>query len=637
MNGVVKKAALGLTVMVLFFMALEAILLVAGVTPLNDRTDPYVGFAGYSPLFVEVTRPDGEGVLRTADAKFNWFNRQQFPVRKAEGTKRVFCMGGSTTYGRPYEDGTSFCGWLREFLAAADPSTEWEVINAGGISYASYRVVRLMEELSRHEPDLFVVYTGHNEFLEQRTYGRLLRTPEFVRELGSLASRLRFYSLLSDVVYPPQDVLDTEIDALLDKSVGPEDYHRDDAMRGAVLEHYRISLERMTRISRESGAEILFVTPASNIRDFSPFKAEASPGLDAAALAEIDRLKGAIAEHLATDAYEQAEALADQALAIDPRDADLLFLDGTALRGLGKIDEASEAFSAARDEDIAPLRALSSVARTVTEVASAHSTGLVDFAAMMAQASPDGIPGDEHFLDHVHPSIEANRMLALAIVDEMVEMKVATPGPTWNDAVVSDITERVKGGVDAAANAVALANVARVLSWAGKQDEAVRLAERATGMTRDPHTVFQMLTVLIRDGRREEALLYAEEAARLMPDVAEVRKTNGILLSEDGRSAEALQELEAAARLAPNMPDVHYHLGVVLSDLGQIDRAERAYRQSTELDPRNADALNNLGILHAQRGDYRGALGWFERAVEVNPGHPDAAQNLERARRLVGG
>jgi hypothetical protein len=56
------------------------------------------------------------------------------------------------------------------------------------------------------------------------------------------------YSLLSDVIYPTPDVLDTEIDAVLDQSVGPEDYHRDDAVRDAVLEHFQASLERMNRL-----------------------------------------------------------------------------------------------------------------------------------------------------------------------------------------------------------------------------------------------------------------------------------------------------------------------------------------------------------------------------------------------------
>jgi hypothetical protein len=70
----------------------------------------------------------------------------------------------------PQDDTTSFPGWLREILLSADSSKKWEVVNAGGVSYASYRVASLMDGLSDYEPDLFVVYSGHNEFLERRTY-----------------------------------------------------------------------------------------------------------------------------------------------------------------------------------------------------------------------------------------------------------------------------------------------------------------------------------------------------------------------------------------------------------------------------------------------------------------------------------
>lgn len=637
MRGVVKKAGLGLVVTLLFFAALEGLLLVAGVTPLNDRVDPYVGFAGYAPLFVAATGADGTPAFRTADAKFNWFNRQEFPAAKADGVTRVFCLGGSTTYGRPYEDPTSFCGWLRAFLPTADPSRRWEVVNAGGISYASYRVVRLMEELSERDPDLFIVYTGHNEFLERRTYERLLGTPEMLRDLGSLASGLRFSGLLADVAFPTRDVLDTEIDAVLDNSVGPEDYHRDDAMRDATLDHFRISLENMVRIGRSAGAEVLFVTPASNLRDFSPFKAEPSEGLAEASVARVGQLKERIRQSLDAEDHDTAAALAREGLGVDPRDAELLYLHGRALFHLGAADEARQAFVAAADEDVAPLRALSPMIDIVREVASEGRAGFVDFSAMLARSSPAGTPGDEHFLDHVHPSIEAHRLLSLAILDELVEMRVARLGPSWSDAAVADITDRVKGGVDEAANARALANLARVLTWAGKHDEALGVAERATGMRMEPHTVYQMLLVLRRSERSAEALRYSAEAVRLMPNVADVRKMRGVILSENGRSAEALRELEVAARLNPGIPDIDYHLGVVLSDLGQTARAEAAYRRAIDANPGNADALNNLGILFAQRGDYAGAAGWFERAVEVAPTHPDAARNLQRARGLAGG
>jgi len=636
MTGLLKKLGLSLTALVLFFGAVEGILLVAGVTPLSDRSDPYLGFAGYSPLFVEATTDEGARVFRTADTKIDWFNRQEFPARKGHEVTRVFCLGGSTTYGRPYNDTTSFCGWLREFLTAADPDRQWEVINAGGISYASYRIVRLMEELREYEPDAFIVYTGHNEFLEQRTYGRLLSTPEFLRDMGSLASNLRLYSLLSDIVYPAPDVLDTEIDAVLDNSIGPEAYHRDDATRAAVLAHFRMSLERMVQIGRESGAEVIFVTPSSNIRDFSPFKSEPDSGLDAASVAVVDRLKSSIVDHVQNREYEQAKALADQALAMDPKDAGVLFQRGRALLGLGELAEARGAFVAARDEDVAPLRALSSIARTVADVASENSAGLVDFEAMMEEVASDGIPGNEEFLDHVHPSIEAHRALGLALLDQMVAMNFASPAPTWNEAVVSDITARVNASVDESDRAWALATVARVLSWAGKQEEALGLAKRAIEINKDHHTLNQMLAVLVRNERHEEALYYAQQAARLMPDIAGVRKMNGITLSENGRSAEALQELQAAYRLDPGMTDIHYHLGVVLSDLGRVREAEEAYRTAIRVEPENAAALNNLGILYAMRGDYAEAAKLFARALDVVPGHPDATRNLERARGLIG-
>ncbi|MCP4400602.1 MAG: SGNH/GDSL hydrolase family protein, partial [bacterium] len=175
-----KKLALGISVTVAFFILIELILLAVGVVPLYQRTDPYIGFSGYAPLFLKHTPSNGEPIFETAQNKIRWFNQQSFPVRKAEGTIRIFCLGGSTTYGRPYDDRTSFCGWLRLFLPAVDPGHRYEVINAGGISYASYRVARLMEELADYEPDLFIVYSGHNEFLEKRTYDKLLKTPAFV-------------------------------------------------------------------------------------------------------------------------------------------------------------------------------------------------------------------------------------------------------------------------------------------------------------------------------------------------------------------------------------------------------------------------------------------------------------------------
>src|SRR5712691_1764039 len=136
----------------LVFGGLESLLAIFGVRPLRYTEDSFVGFASSIPLYVEKTGTDGTIVMTTARNKLSFFNPQEFPKKKPARTYRIFCMGESTTFGSPYTDVVSFPGWLRELLPAADPERKWEVINAGGISYASYRVALLMEELGRYDP-----------------------------------------------------------------------------------------------------------------------------------------------------------------------------------------------------------------------------------------------------------------------------------------------------------------------------------------------------------------------------------------------------------------------------------------------------------------------------------------------------
>ena len=274
-----KKALFAVAAFVGFFALLEGLLALAGVKPQLAFEDPYVGFASTIPLYVR----DGDEYV-TSPAKDGWFNVQRFPANKPAETFRIFSVGGSTTFGRPYDDRVSFSGWLREFLPVADPSRNWEVINAGGVSYASYRVAAVMEELADYEPDLFLIYSGHNEFLERRTYEGLIEAPEVVMAAGGLLSQTRIYAAGSQLLGRQQqrkadgELLAEEVDTMLAHSVGPEDYERDDELRSQILAHYRFNLRRMVEIARGASAEAVLITPASSWKDCAPFKSEASVG-----------------------------------------------------------------------------------------------------------------------------------------------------------------------------------------------------------------------------------------------------------------------------------------------------------------------------------------------------------------------
>src|SRR6056297_3126564 len=100
-----------LAVPLLFFALLEGGFFLFGVEPVLRSEDPFVGFAGNVPLCEESRAPSGMKMLVTAENKQHLFNRQMFIEKKAQDTFRIFCLGGSTTYGRPYNDMTSFAGW----------------------------------------------------------------------------------------------------------------------------------------------------------------------------------------------------------------------------------------------------------------------------------------------------------------------------------------------------------------------------------------------------------------------------------------------------------------------------------------------------------------------------------------------
>jgi len=74
------------------------------------------------------------------------------------------------------------------------------LINAGGISYASYRIAKLMEELIRFQPDLFIIYTGHNEFLEERTYREIKQMSPLLRSTAALLQKTRTWTLMDNAL-----------------------------------------------------------------------------------------------------------------------------------------------------------------------------------------------------------------------------------------------------------------------------------------------------------------------------------------------------------------------------------------------------------------------------------------------------
>jgi len=646
-----KKGLFGLLVAAGFFVLLELLLIACGVRPVGYTSDPYVGFSSYSPLFVEESSGEDRRQRATAENKLEWFNRQQFHTPKPAGTFRIFCLGGSTTYGRPYSDATSFSGWLREFLPAADGSREWEVVNAGGISYASYRVAKLMEELVRYQPDLFVIYCGHNEFLERRTYSSIIETPETLRNATALLGRSRTYTLLRrllhrDPVRPaakgkrddsskPYE-LPAEVKAVLDDAIGPDAYSRDDEQQRQVIAHFRFNLYRMLDIARSAGARVVLVVPAGNLRACSPFKSQHRDGLGELELGRVEELYTA-AKSLRDDRPAEALELTNAALAVDDRHAHLHYLRGELLWRLKRPAEARAAFTRARDEDVCPLRALSSMTDVVRDVAKQSGTPLVDFEKVVASKSEHAVPGDDWFLDHVHPTIAGHRLLAERLLKILAAAGVLPAGSELSAAKEREIIARVEGRIDRRAHAEALKNLSKVLGWAGKQDDAHRLALRAVELIPDDaEAQHQAGNAYIHLRQFNKAIERFTASLKIRPESAKAYYGIGLAYESKPDFAKAVASYRQSLKHDPDFANSHYNLAGLLAARGEEPLAIRHYHEALRINPNDFNSHNNLGVIAAKKQDYTKAEKHFRAALKANPRHAVSLLNLGRVQRARG-
>lgn len=621
-------------------LAVELLLRVALVT--RQHSETAAEFSGHSRVFREVQSEAGTRLV-TASAKQEWFNHQSFSKEKVTGVRRIFCLGGSTTYGRPYDDRTSFAGWLRAFLnGVAGDEPGWEIINVGGISYGSQRVSRVLDEVLSYEPDAVVLYTGHNEFLERTTHSRLAAAPgpivnigAMLREHSAIARTLAGWTDQSQNAVSGADRSKAEVSALLDSSVGLDAYHRDADWRDQVVISFRSNVAGMIDASRQAGVPIFFVLPACQLRECRPFKSEFSTGTAQRerVITMLNRLE------VTMQAEDRAHAVDDAAAIVnlDPEFALGHYLHGEALYHEGRFEEALQAFKRARDTDICPLRAISEISAALRAVVAAEQIPLVDFEERIAELSAHGIPGADLFLDHVHPTIEGHRQLALSLLKELHRAGLVDTDPSRDAEAVEAITKSVFDGVDAAAHATAIRNLSKVLSWAGKFEEADRLAIRALEMLpHDAETLYQAGSAWFRFGNLDKALEAYEHASRVAPQSAESHFGIGLVWAERGDWIEAIPHYEKAAALKPNFPDILFNLARAYENTSRLDDAQRGYRAIIRHAPDFGPAYNGLGTSLARQGRLKEAIACFRTALKVNPNDPMAKQNLDTALKELG-
>ncbi|MCC9641344.1 SGNH/GDSL hydrolase family protein [Rhodopirellula sp. JC740] len=387
--------------------------------------DPYVGLHQLRPLFV---LNEGSNRWEIPPERYNFFRPDSFPATKASGTRRVFVLGGSTVQGKPFATETAFSTWLRLRLQSADPQSNYEVINCGGTSYASYRVSKILNEVLEYEPDAVVLYTGHNEFLEDRTYAHVRdmnAVSRWATGIGSKLHSVRWVQSLFEASYERTE-LAASVETILDQPGGLNSYERDPIWKSGVEKHFANTLEKIAQQTRKNDLPLIMCVPASDLVNTPPFKIQTRSDWT-----EDEENRFRTAWSIARDSDQNPPrriSAMRECLSMDPFHAGANYALGRLLYDRGDVVQARQYLTAARDHDVCPLRATSAIVQATKDIAARYRIPLVETPTLLDERDfrgvmiADQVPDPSRFVDHVHPSIAGHQKIAAALTQQFEKL-----------------------------------------------------------------------------------------------------------------------------------------------------------------------------------------------------------------------
>jgi tetratricopeptide (TPR) repeat protein len=316
-----------------------------------------------------------------------------FLRKKPENGFRIFVIGSSTVVGFPYENNLMFSRILQKRLQDAYPDKTIEVVNTAITAVNTITFCDYMKEIVRYSPDAILFYEGHNEFYGAFGIGsnEAFSQHKFIRNLHFKLMNLRIYQLMRSCINSVSAMLSHKPDlknsrgSLMKKMVADKniDYHGEKYQLG--LEQFRSNLSEILQRASNRKIPVFLSDLICNVKDLPPFGSTDS------------------------DKY--------------PR-ADEVFKQANEALSTGDTSKARDLFYLAKDLDPVRFRASEEINGIIDSLANSYHCYLVPMKSRFMQASKGGLIGNNILMEHVHPNIDGQFLMADAFFNKIVESKL---------------------------------------------------------------------------------------------------------------------------------------------------------------------------------------------------------------------
>lgn len=343
----------------------------------------FFGFGERAPeAFITDSIDKSYLVLNPSIAK-RYFTSQEFAPTgaydvfkkvKTDSTFRIFVQGASSSAGFPFR-ATSFPRLLEQKLQSSYPQLDVEVVNTSLVATNSFTILDLSEDIIAQQPDLVIIYGGHNEFYGALGVGSsqsLGRSP-LITNLYLKLKNVRTVQLMKNFVktFYNQSMSDKDKPTLMAKMVREESISLNSKIYRAGLKQFEFNISRAIEKYKSNGIPVFLSSLVSNLKNFPPFESSK-----------------------------------------DQLSANAFYEKGQNLLLLGEYNEAKQALTMARDADLLKFRATSEILAIIDSICIEKGIPKIDMEAAFTEASPFGIIGEEFLVEHVHANLDGQRLFA---------------------------------------------------------------------------------------------------------------------------------------------------------------------------------------------------------------------------------
>jgi tetratricopeptide (TPR) repeat protein len=404
-----------------------------------------VGLFQPEPLFLESYQQGKEFYQLNPYVARRYFNPKKiviptlypetFEKNKSPHTYRIFCLGESSMAGFPFDYQVPFPQQLRQLLSRAYPDYRFEVINFGLSAINSFSVLDLLPEMLEKQPDLLLIYLGHNEF-----YGAYGSASVF--SLGENGGWIRFYLRLQKL-----RLLQMLKAGLHSLSSAPAADHREINLMEEViadkkvlfksnkyqhtLRNFEQNLQIIYEKSLRKNVPVIIGNLVSNIRDLPPFSSEFLT-TDSAEQQSVHRYLVRGDSLLETGMISDALKNFQLALQADSGYARSWYQTGKAWVTVSDTQQAFIFLTGAKDRDVIRFRASEDINQIIQKISDQFSQPWVNLLGIFRRHSLQGLIGYHLICDHLHPNPQGYYLLALGFY-EMIHQRdwLKNPDPSF--------------------------------------------------------------------------------------------------------------------------------------------------------------------------------------------------------------